>query len=142
MRSDGESTRRASSASVFSARNGWVASTRDSGDIYISIDDCFGFSPRIPPVRSRRDPAVDPFRRFFSTLPGDVISLENSKYRLQLRFGRIRSRITGSLSSRNVGYRDTASLNPNAMKIDPAPRSNHMAVVGRRRSCVLMAPAK
>ena len=43
----GDSFASASSASFLIARSGCVGGTRVSGDISISIEDCFVFSPRI-----------------------------------------------------------------------------------------------
>jgi hypothetical protein len=47
----GDSFPSASSASFLIARSGWSWDTRVSGDISISIDDCFLSAPRI--VRSK-----------------------------------------------------------------------------------------
>jgi hypothetical protein len=58
----GDNSPSASSASFFSARRGCPAGTRDSGDINISIDDCFGLCPRMGHEDKFDPTVVDPRR--------------------------------------------------------------------------------
>src|ERR1700724_35458 len=65
----GDSFASASSASFLMARSGWSWGTRVSGDISISIDDCFLSSPRIVNGKVGSIPRLSiPPRAFFSTL--------------------------------------------------------------------------